>query len=323
LIFCGSSYALRRASHLDTFELALIVILGIVLIIALFIQFRYLRPRRNDAIEMALDRDDAYNAMTTTQAVSSTLRERGRNTSEADLVLVEAELAYDRGDYLKCTDAAKRAKDYLAVAPMAKNDLDTLHDTDLSPTNGPVPEQPKIIEAKKLPPNYLESKFMIGTAGDEIERCRSEGKDVSGSVCLLDEAKMAFECKDYDAALRKSLKAKKGTEAPSVTVYEKTTEMVPPVKAVNREIVKDPSSIDGCAKCGAEVRYDDSFCAKCGKPIERKRVCPACKVEVSEDDVFCRKCGTEVRAAYQCPECGAVATADDPLCDKCGARFEK
>jgi predicted RNA-binding Zn-ribbon protein involved in translation (DUF1610 family) len=312
-----------EAGHLDTFVLALIIVLGIILVIALYIQFHYLRPKKEEAIDIAMERDTAYNAMTTSQAVSSTLRERGRDTSEADRLLVEAELAYNRGDFLKCTDSSKRAKDFLTTAPMAKTKLDPIIENDATPAEVPQPEQPKISEAKKLPPNYLESKFMIETAKDEIDRCAAEGKDVTATVCLLDEAKMAFECKDYDVALRKSLKAKKAAEASTQPAKEKTAEIAPPIKTVKRDIVKDPSSVALCPNCGAEALEDDNFCAKCGKPIERKRVCPTCGADVTENDAFCRKCGTEIRTAYQCPECGAVATDDDPVCVKCGARFEK
>ena len=294
------------------------------MVIALYIQFRYLRPKRDDAIEMALNRDDAYNAMTTTQAVSITLREKGRDTSEADRVLIEAELAYNRSDFLKCIDASKRAKDYLAAAPMAKDGgMGAMADDAPAQQGEPLPEQPKISEARKLPPNYLESKFMIETAKDEIDRCAAEGKDISESVCLLDEAKLAFECKEYDLALRKSLKAKKGAEASTGPAKERVVEIVPPIKTVKRDMVKDSPLGGQCASCGTFARDDDNFCAKCGKPIERKRVCPTCKADISEDDVFCRKCGTEVRTAYKCPECGFVATDDDPVCVKCGARFQK
>jgi predicted RNA-binding Zn-ribbon protein involved in translation (DUF1610 family) len=296
--------------------------LGIVLVIALYIQFKYLRPKRDDAIETALNRDDAYNAMTTAQAVSITLRDKGRDTSEADRVLIEAELAYNRGDFLKCIDASKRAKDYLATAPLAKDGGLGIIDDSPAHQDESLPEQPKIAEARKLPPNYLESKFMIETAKDEIDRCAACGKDVSESVCLLDEAKMAFECKEYDVALRKSLKAKKGTEGSTEAAKERNVELVPPIKTVKRDVVKDSPKGGICANCGTYARDDDNFCAKCGKPIERKRVCPTCKADISEDDVFCRKCGTEVKTAYQCPECGFVASDDDPVCVKCGARFQ-
>jgi hypothetical protein len=297
------------------------VILAIILGVALYIQFKYLRPKRDDAIETALDRDEAYNAMATAQAVSATLREKGRDTRDADLVLVEAELAYDRGDYQKCIDASKRAKDRLAVAPMVNVDIISPDPVPAQPEEAQ-PEQPKISEARKLPPNYLESKFMISTAKDEIDRCAAEGRDVSESVCLLDEATMAFECKDYDMALRKSLRAKKTVESPADPTKERTAEIAPPIKTVKRDIVNDAPKGGQCANCGTYAKDDDNFCAKCGKPIARNRVCPTCKADVSEDDVFCRKCGTEVRTAYKCPECGFVATDDDPVCVKCGARFQ-
>lgn len=272
--------------------------MGIVLVIALFIQFRFLRPKRDNAIEMALDRDDAYNAMTTAQAVSNALRDKGRDTKEADRLLVEAELAYNRGDYLKCTDAAKRAKEYLTIAPMAQPDFVPLSEEKPEPTDQPLPEQPKISEVKKLPQNYLESKFMITTAADHIEKGRSEGKNVTASVCLLDEAKMAFDCKDYDTAFRKSLKAKKAAEESAEPSSDRIVEVAVPVKAerkVEPAVQGNPASIRAgasCAKCGAEAREDDSFCAKCGAPIERRRLCSQCGAELSVDDLFCRKCGT-------------------------------
>jgi hypothetical protein len=295
----------QEASYLDTFELALILVLGIVLVIALFIQFRYLRPRKDDAIDLALNRDEAYNAMTTAQAVSAVLVENGRDTKEADRLLIEAELAYDRGDFLKCTDSSKRAKDYLAVAPMATIGAEPTQEEIIPTSIEPIPEQPKISEARKLPPNYLESKFMIETAADEIEVKRSQGKNVTASICLLEEAKKAFDCKDYDVALRKSLKAKKGAEASTqptrndlidVATPAMMLEKIPPVKVADVDASKEPAIATVCAGCGSEARDDDNFCAKCGRLIERKRLCPNCQMEISEDDVFCRRCGTEIRA---------------------------
>jgi hypothetical protein len=275
--------------------------LGIVLVIALFIQFRFLRPKRDDAIEKALDRDDAYNAMTTAQAVSNALRDKGRDTKEADRLLVEAELAYNRGDYLKCTDASKRAKDYLTIAPMAKPDFAPLSEDKPEPSDKPLPEQPKISEVKKLPQNYLESKFMINTAADHIEKGRSEGKDVTASVCLLDEARMAFDCKDYDTAFRKSLKAKKVAEETAEPDPDSIVEVAMPVRTVevikpaHEEVAQEHPGAASCAKCGTEARDDDNFCAKCGTPIVRRRLCSQCGAELSEDDLFCRKCGAEAK----------------------------
>ena len=112
---------------------------------------------------------------------------------------------------------------------------------------------------------------------------------------------MAFDCKDYDTAFRKSLKAKKAAEGTAEPALEGTVPAAMPTKPV--EIVKLPSpeaikelpSAASCAKCGTEARDDDNFCAKCGSPIVRKRLCSQCGAELSPDDLFCRKCGAEAK----------------------------
>ena len=309
-------------------DLTLIIILLIILGIAVFVEFRYIRGKKDDSIDRALNKDEAFNALNTTQAVSRALKEKGRDTGPAEMELLRASLAYDRRSYLECIESVKKAKMLLDAAPfIAFEDepkkVPFKNESADQEKEEEVQEHANIVETRKLPPNYLESKFMIATAGDEIDRSRSEGKDVKSSVCLLDEAKMAFECKEYDVSLRKSLKAKKGVGAASETIEQKVLEIAPPTKMVKKDIAEEPSDMARCAKCGVEAKDDDNFCAKCGNPIERKQLCPNCGAEVTEEDVFCRKCGTEVKTAYRCPKCGAVATDDDPVCVKCGARFEK
>ena len=311
-------------------DLTLIIILLIILGIAVFVEFKYIRGKKDESIDRALNKDEAFNALNTTQAVSRALKDKGRDTGPAEMELLRASLACDRRDYLECIESVKKAKMLLDAAPFVAFEEE--------PKKFPIKNEPadqeeeeeeegqehaNIGETRKLPPNYLESKFMIVTAGDEIERSRSEGKDVTASVCLLDEAKMAFECKEYDVALRKSLKAKKGTGAGSETIERKVSEIAPPTKMIMKDIAEEPSDMVRCEKCGVKAKDDDNFCAKCGNPIERKQSCPNCGAEVSEEDVFCRKCGTGVKTAYRCPKCGSVATDDDPVCVKCGARFEK
>ncbi len=199
-------------------DLTLIIVLLVVLAIAVFIEIKYIRGKKDDNIDRALDKDEAFNALNTTQAVSRALKDKGRDTGPAEMELLRASLAYDRRNYLECIESVKKAKKLLDEAPTVAFEVE--------PKKVPLKVQPigeeeevqehaNIGETRKLPPNYLESKFMIATAGDEIESGRSagQGRDLHRSACL-DEAKMAFECKDYDLALKKSLKAKKGIEAP-------------------------------------------------------------------------------------------------------------
>ena len=314
-------------SKMDS-DLTLAIVLLIVLGIALFVEFRYIRGKKDDTIDIALNKDEAFNSLNTTQAVSRALKDRGRDTGPAEMELLRASLAYDRRSYVECIEAVKKAKRLLDEAPTLALDDEPKAPLESEPSDEEekTEEHANIGETRKLPPNYLESKFMINTAGDEIEKSRSEGKDVTASVCLLDEAKMAFDCKNFDVALSKSLKAKKGAEGIAEPVVLEVVKTAPPaktVRAIKAAIIEEPLDEVRCANCGAEARDDDSFCAKCGRPIERKQECPKCGAELSDEDVFCRKCGTEVRTAYQCPECGAAATDDDPVCVKCGARFEK
>ncbi len=283
-------------------DIILVIVLLIVLGIAVFIELRYIRSKRSDGIERALEKDESFNALNTTKAVGRVLKDKGRDTSKAEMELLRASLAYDRSDYAECMDSVDKAKKLLDSAPDVGFANEAANESVVDggiPEEEPVQEQATIVEARKLPPNYLESKFMIATAGDEIERSRLEGKDVSGSICLLDEARIAFESKDYDLALRKSLKAKKGAEASSEPAQIEVVKIVPPIKTVEKDIVKDSSSPSACTNCGADARIDDVFCAKCGKPIVRTRVCDSCGTKLSEDDAFCRKCGTEVKTAHQ------------------------
>lgn len=282
-------------------DIILVIVLLIVLGIAVFIELRYIRSKRSDGIERALEKDESFNALNTTKAVGRALKDKGLDTTKAEMELLRASLAYDRRDYAECMDSVNKAKKLLDSAPDIGFTDEAKNESGVDggiPEEEPVQEQATIVEARKLPPNYLESKFMIATAGDEIERSRSEGKDVSGPVSLLDEARIAFESKDYDIALRKSLKAKKGAEASCGPAQIETVKMVPPIKTVE-DIVKDPSGPSACTNCGADARIDDVFCAKCGKPIVRTRACASCGTKLSEDDVFCRKCGTEVKTANQ------------------------
>ncbi len=282
-------------------DIILVIVLLLVLGIAVFIELRYIRSKRSEGIERALEKDESFNALNTTKAVGRALKDKGRDTAKAELELLRGSLAYDRGDYAECMDSVNKAKKLLDSAPdigFANEASNGPEADDSTPEEEPMQEQATIADARKLPPNYLESKFMIKTAGDEIERFRSEGKDVSGSMYLLDEARIAFESKDYDLALRKSLKAKKGAESSSEPAQIDVVKIIPPIKTVEIDIVKDSSSSSACSNCGADSRIDDVFCAKCGKPIVRTRACTACGTKLSEDDVFCRKCGTEVKTAY-------------------------
>ena len=98
-------------------DLTLAIVLLIVLGIALFVEFRYIRGKKDDTIDIALNKDEAFNSLNTTQAVSRALKDRGRDTGPAEMELLRASLAYDRRSYVECIEAVKKAKRLLDEAP--------------------------------------------------------------------------------------------------------------------------------------------------------------------------------------------------------------
>ncbi len=276
--------------HLDTINAILMGVLVIILVITLYVEFKFMRPKRKDDMVMVLDRDDAYNSLTNTSAVALSLRNVGKDTTKAEVLLEKAKMEYDRKDYAKVMATTKLARDSLMVAP--EKDLPI----DLDEVDGPTDtfidvaeDDSNVHDVKKLPQNYLESRFLISSVQSEIDSARGT-KDVSAAEAQLNEAKVDFEAANYNAALTHSMKARKTLEGLVVTTAVATPEMeVAKVAAV----VKAPE-IDQCDKCGAELTKDDQFCGSCGEKSGKPTTCPHCNGPLKPTDTFCRKCGKKV-----------------------------
>ncbi|MDW5563007.1 MAG: hypothetical protein SA339_07250 [Methanomassiliicoccus sp.] len=227
-----------------------------------FLELRFLRGRKQVKMDAAIERDDAYNAVCTTKAVAESLRQNGRDTTEADLLIYKAQSAYERREFLDATDMAKRARNILMNCK--EKDLISM------PSPDPVKAGKESIEVpanqvKKMPANYLESKFIIDSVRDGIPGACDEAK-VESTLCL-DRAQACFDAEDYDGALKEAMKAKRllapiapaaGKSYPSTVV-----KLAPPTKIPVAE----------------------------GPGI---RCCPSCRIEALPDDMFCRKCGTRL-----------------------------
>jgi hypothetical protein len=282
-----------------------LAVLFVVLLVAIYLEFKYLRPRRRDDIEMVLTQDDAYNAITSTKAVSNSLKGMGKQTGLADAMLLKAEMEYERKDYVKSIATAKAARDALLQA----KDVEVFEEKP-QPSPGmaveseeePAPEEKTedktVHEVKKLPPNYLESKFLIETTKEDVEKAKEAGRDCSDAEMNLSESEKCFENKDYSAALRCCMKAKrslagKGKEA---AAPERPAEQPVPSEPAKTEVPEKETTSTGvrCQKCGATANEDDNFCPKCGSKIERQDNCRKCGTPISLDDAFCRKCGEKL-----------------------------
>jgi len=280
---------------------AIWIVLIIVVIFAavLYYELKVIRKRQAAKIEAQVQVDDIYNQIITTQAVSRALKGQGATTRTADLALVEAEAAWQRGNYTEARGATDRAKAFLKDVKITSDPLQSLTAVKEANKSAPTEENLEVPfqEVKKLPPNFMESKFMISAVRDEIELKKKAGSNVTVAEENLKQASGAFDGQDYTAALKFALRGKRALDpesdlcGPSET--KKTdlagTEKIPSAKVVKQAVIK-------CAFCNAELESDDLFCRKCGKQMERKILCPQCDKEVAPDDAFCRKCGATLRS---------------------------
>ncbi len=260
---------------MDTNQVFLIVLL-IVLAVVVFFELRFMRSRNKDHIQMIVDKDDAYNAIMTAKAIASSLKQRGRDTKEAEEVIIRAEASYKRNSFITARDTAVKAKDLLMNSPILEAAAPAK-----AAEAAPEEEHRTVHEVKKLEPNLLESRFIIHACQGDLEAAERAGKDTTKAKEILASAERSFEERRYDEALCEGQKARR-------LLCDDSSSQAPPKDAV---IVKVPKTERRCEKCSAVVGQDDAFCRKCGEPIVHRRNCPHCRAEMEDGDLFCPKCG--------------------------------
>jgi len=254
-----------------------LIVLLIVLGVVIYFELRFMRSRNKDHIYRTIEKDDVYNAITTTRAIASSLRQRGRDTKEAEGILSLAEGAYRRNDLSLAKGHAMKARDILINAPV----VEIAPSTKEVKGERPAEERKTVQAVKKLEPNMLESRFIISSCRGMLEKCSSE-KDVTEAEDQLCKAEMCFEEKRYDEALREGMRARR--------MLGDGLSDVPPARA---EVAEKAAEERKCDSCSAVVGPDDAFCRKCGAPIAVRRTCARCSAEMEEGDAFCPKCGNK------------------------------
>ena len=277
----------------------IILILVVIFSVVVYYEWKIIRRRRLDKDEAQIQVDDIYNQIITTQAVSRALKGQGANTKVADLALIEAEAAWQRRNYTEAKGATERAKTALKDVKATQDPLLSLASVKAVESSKPTEENLEVPfqEAKKLPPNFMESKFMISAVRDEIESKEKDGVETALAKDNLRVAEAAFEKQDYTGALKFALRAKRSLE-PEVDICPpsktKTIDLTGTEKIASTKVVRQGSI--KCAFCNADLESDDLFCRKCGKKVELRILCPSCNKEVGPDDAFCRKCGMTLRS---------------------------
>lgn len=266
----------------DSVRTVLLVAMVVALIAVVLVELRMLRTRRRrrTAVEDELP-DRAHNSLLTTKAIAETLGRGGVRSPRADDAIREADRALRMRNHRVAIELADKARAILREAKLRYERSGNLEKVEeIGPKRNPaegVTTKEKL--TKDVPPNYLQSRFSIRLAREEIDAAKARGRDIGEAERDLAEANDAFEAKEYDVALRKAVRARRMLESP-----DPPSDVAQPV----------PSAADNetCTNCGATIEFDDAFCRKCGAKLEWSNACPSCGAEVAEDDAFCRKCGT-------------------------------
>ncbi|MDD4307448.1 MAG: zinc ribbon domain-containing protein [Thermoplasmata archaeon] len=284
----------------DQIIILLLITMAIVLTIELAIILIKKRRRKE---EMNLFRksaetteplaDKAHNAIITTESISSTLARQGMDTSDADAVIRQAKNDLAMKDFTSAIERAESAKLVLLRikresrppehnAPIADPGRRPMDQSIFKAETEDAPRQEKSLDS--LPANYIQSKFMIATTKDILEKKSiTDGE----AYVLYTAAVNFFEKADYTKALSSAIKAEKLLDSGSLTLIGE----------------EKPSNIS--------------------EEVIEVLVCPGCEKEISEDDVFCRECGQNLAAAPQCPGCGTDIATTDRFCRKCGTKLKQ
>lgn len=239
---------------LDTADWVLLVILIVVLAIVIYFELRYMRSRNREYIDHTMDRDDTFNAISTTKAIASALKQKGKDTREAEHVIVQAEQSYKRGNFIAAREFSKKARDILMAAPSVDLHADKSKTVPVEEEEAVVvdTERRTVHEVKKMEPNMLESNFIICACRDRLGEQECSGKDLSAAKEHLAKAESFYAEKKYNEALKEGMVTKR-------MLGENTIDVVPEV-----HLDKEPGPERKCLECGAIIAEDDVFCRKCG-----------------------------------------------------------
>jgi len=262
-------------------DIALLAALFVLLIFVLYFELRFMRSRNKEYVSRNIIKDDAYNCLATTKAIAASLKEKGRDTKDAEVIILQAEQSLRRNNFLPAKESALRAREILIRSPTVILGVPAPE----APRPEPTEEEHKTVhEVKKLEPNYIESRFIINACHDQLVEMEGSGKDLGEAKTHLTLAEECYSDKRYNDALKEGLKARKLLEGPSE----------PQDAKADVRLIKVPKPESKCPKCQATSSQDDQFCRKCGATMVSPRTCAHCQAELGVGDSFCPKCGRQV-----------------------------
>ncbi len=261
--------------------------------------------------------EEAFNQIQIVKSMARYMKQRGYNVSSVENMIDKAQRAYDSQNFTESLDISNSAKRVLwrlreektdyqdQLSPRVKEELEIIKRIGEKEEEAEMPPQVKDF-IRKLPENYMQSKFEIGVVEGKIMRME-DGQVKEFAKLYLHKAKKAFEMGEYTEALKFAIRGNRiidTGELPEVEVKKVPAPVVQPrVEEVEKKIVaplieeeeEEEEEELRCPNCGAIVRAEDNYCWNCGAKLVFIFACPNCGEEVSSEDKFCRHCGYKLR----------------------------
>ncbi len=292
-----------------------IFILLFALMVVFFLMVMWLQRRRKTAVTVVEARnmeEEAYNAITITRNLAYRMRERGYNVESEMVVIERAQREFEARNYTAAYTLAMNARRALRnlarepvvedrTSPQVERELEFFRKIAESGTPPKPSEEeeeeylsPTYLLQKKLPENYLQSRFEIRVAESKVA-AMSHGPRRDAAQRYLDRAKSAFDGGNYTEALKMAVRSVKIADG-EIEPEEEARPSPPPAppEATAMETPVEGEEELRCPECNAVVRDEDKFCWNCGCKLEFVYICPDCGEEVSEGDRFCRHCGAKL-----------------------------
>jgi predicted RNA-binding Zn-ribbon protein involved in translation (DUF1610 family) len=289
--------------------LVFLVIFIVVFLIGIAYALMVLKRRAHSKVTKLKEsnvEDDAYNQIQIVKSMAKVMKSKGYNVAPVENMIVKAETAYSYQRYLESIDIVNNAKRALwrlkeeqkeseSLSPEVKKELEIIKKIEKEPDTAELPPQIKDFE-KKLPPNYLQSKFEIGVVEEKIVKME-EGQLKEYAKLYMQRAKRAFDMGDYSEALRLAVKGNKIIDTGEIPKKSDEVEKIEETKPVVVQplIVEEGEEELHCPNCGAVVRPEDKYCWNCGAKLVWTYRCPNCGAEVTTEDKYCRNCGYKLR----------------------------
>jgi hypothetical protein len=263
-------------AFLDDRTIILVVIL-LIFVIVVLIELRHIRRKRKLAPKKEPLEDQAFNALLSARAISSTLARDGTDLSGVNNVLSEADQALKGKNYRVTLELTDRAKEMMKTikarseAPPKSESEEEFVETDVTT---------KEMLKDKFADNYLESRFSRSLAAEAIEEAKSANAEVSEAERLLGLCDDCVEGEDYTQALSFAVQSKKSAEDA--------------ISAGRGEVAEKAAVSQECPSCESGIVPEDAFCRKCGTKLVTG--CSSCGKRPEEGDVFCRSCGSKLES---------------------------